>query len=189
MVGLEWLHFWFVRAAHLLCSKGSWSDVQWPRGFPVLRGTGSAEMDDGGGFVEPVLPPTPWAAPCSSAALLRSLLRVCLKNVCYAKIDFENHWCTWSWSLKWKIVPCPLWCNFWYFLLVIGFFEMFLKSLKFQLYQCWWYSMPVRTCLMAGGLAACLLRLLTGSRRAFHSGVRAEPAASAFAQPSCSIPS
>ena len=188
MVGLQWLHFCFFSAAHLLYSKGSCSDASW---FPVLCGTGSARMDGWGAFTERVLPHTAWAAPCSSVALSRSLLRVCLKHVCSAEIYFESHSHTWSWSLKWKVVPCPLRCNLWYFLLVTRFLATFHKSLKFQLYQYWWYSVPVRMCLMAGGLATCLRRLITVSKHAFQLGVltHREPAVSASLQASCPVTS
>lgn len=187
MVGLQWLHFWFFSAAHLLCSKGSCFDASW---FP--RALWHWFRQDG--WVRSLHGTCIAACTLSGTVFFCCVIKVpseSLKHVCSAEIYFENHWHTWSWSLKWKVVPCPLRCNLWYFLLVTRFLAMFRKSLKFQLYQYWWYPVPVRMCLMAGGLATCLQWLITVSKHAFQLGVltHTQPAVSASLQASCPVTS
>lgn len=71
---------------------------------------------------------TLWAATClfHSRGPLQDFV---WKMIFSAKVYFESHWLTLSWSLKWKIVLGPL-CNFCYCLLITGLFEMLLESLK-----------------------------------------------------------
>lgn len=57
-----------------------------------------------------------------------SLIRFCLK--CFFCWNLFWKLLTLSWSLKWKVVLDSPLCNFCYFLLVTGFFEMLLKGLK-----------------------------------------------------------